>query len=67
MKTYYWLFLFVIAGCFIGSSSLVANAQTNSGKKDKQVKLLTNAVELIDVSHTAEKCSDQKAQPFAFG
>lgn len=60
MKNYYWLFLFVIAVCFIDASSSVANAQDNSGKKNKQVKLLTNAVEPIDVSHTAEECPEQK-------
>ena len=61
MKTYNWLFL-LVALCFFSAFSTVTNAQDNSGKKDKQVKLLTNAVELIEVTHgTIKECGNQKS------
>lgn len=60
MKTSNWLFL-LVALCFFSAFSTVANAQDDSGKKDKQVKLLTTAVELIEVTHgKIKECGNQK-------
>ena len=60
MKKYQWLFL-LVAVCFIGLFSLSDKAQNNSDKSDKQVKISTNALELIEVTHSASECGKQKS------
>ena len=60
MKNYNWLFL-LVALCFFSAFSTTTPAQ-ETGKKNKQVKLLTNAVELIEVTHgTIKECGNQKS------
>jgi hypothetical protein len=61
MKTYNWLFL-LVALCFFSTFATNANAQDKIGKSNKQVKLLTNAVELVDVTHgTIKECGTRKS------
>lgn len=59
MKNNRLFFLLVIVFCLMGFSSISIKAQNNSDK-NKQVKLLPNTLEIIEVTKTADKCPDQK-------
>lgn len=60
MKKHQGLFLLIVVG-LIGLFSVSVNAQNDSGKSNKQVKILTKALELIEVTHSASECGKQKS------